>query len=847
MKKYLLIILTWLISVASIAQFKESESKYYPKPTEVAAGHNEEKQKQTREAWIEYMHRCAPGVDWRKINRENSHNQYFRQQAQRGFADSLLNGNLVGHWVEKGSLNNSGRTLVCEYDSMNNRLIVGSGGGNVWIGNLDGTDWHCINDGLNFKGFWMIRAIPVDGGKTRIICVTEGKDVYYTEDNGKNWQTSTGLANVKNWGNITFGVMANDSAQTIAISVHEWDYVKWKGITSIYSSTNHVDSFSRDTLFYDTDFGGPDQFALWTPRYGNGKIYLLADSLVLIRSKAGLYSTIGTVARQNRGRTLLAGIDKNSKTTLYAYYDKSIYKSTNTGANWTLQSSGNKSPYHKTFYCGLDNEHEVYLGEVEYWTSRDDGKSFNKFCNWYDYYPNITGKLHADIQSISAVRNKLGNEILYIQTDGGTYISDDALKSVYNLSLEGLNVSQYYSVFTNKTEPKYIYAGSQDQGFQAGEDSAKLLQLTQVISGDYGHIVSADSGETSIWMNYPGFAAIYPQIKTSFQNKSEGFDKMGTGMKDQLWIPPLIPEPNNPNTCWLGGGSSAGGESHLYKLTYASGNQTVFSQEDTFDFSDGKSDRISAMAISPLDPSNRYVMTDKGIFWISTDGGNYWTKSQGFTGPGANYLYGAAILPSTVDAKIVYVGGSGYSVAGFWKSEDGGLTFTKQVNGLPKTMIYELAINETGTIVFAATDAGPYVFDVVSSIWEYMGGNSAPDQNYWSVDYIPRTKTVRFATYGRGIWDFVPGIGIGLELKNIPKTSTLIVYPNPAKNSLNIELKQAKHTEVKWMGVYSIEGKLMLQSEWTNQLDISMLTPGNYFLRLHGKELMLTQKITIVK
>ena len=25
---------------------------------------------------------------------------------------------------------------------------------------------------------------------------------------------------------------------------------------------------------------------------------------------------------------------------------------------------------------------------------------------------------------------------------------------------------------------------------------------------------------------------------------------------------------------------------------------------------------------------------------------------------------------------------------------------------------------------------------------------------YWSVDYIPSLKTVRFGTYGRGIWDF---------------------------------------------------------------------------------------------
>ena len=34
-------------------------------------------------------------------------------------------------------------------------------------------------------------------------------------------------------------------------------------------------------------------------------------------------------------------------------------------------------------------------------------------------------------------------------------------------------------------------------------------------------------------------------------------------------------------------------------------------------------------------------------------------------------------------------------------------------------------------------------------------GVSAPDQTYWSVEYIDEINTARFGTYGRGIWDFV--------------------------------------------------------------------------------------------
>ena len=36
-----------------------------------------------------------------------------------------------------------------------------------------------------------------------------------------------------------------------------------------------------------------------------------------------------------------------------------------------------------------------------------------------------------------------------------------------------------------------------------------------------------------------------------------------------------------------------------------------------------------------------------------------------------------------------------------------------------------------------------------------MGGISAPDQTYWSVEFVEELNTARFGTYGRGIWDFV--------------------------------------------------------------------------------------------
>ena len=46
-------------------------------------------------------------------------------------------------------------------------------------------------------------------------------------------------------------------------------------------------------------------------------------------------------------------------------------------------------------------------------------------------------------------------------------------------------------------------------------------------------------------------------------------------------------------------------------------------------------------------------------------------------------------------------------------------------------------------------------FSEYENEWFLLSGISAPDQTYWSVDFIPEINTARFGTYGRGIWDFV--------------------------------------------------------------------------------------------
>ena len=77
------------------------------------------------------------------------------------------------------------------------------------------------------------------------------------------------------------------------------------------------------------------------------------------------------------------------------------------------------------------------------------------------------------------------------------------------------------------------------------------------------------------------------------------------------------------------------------------------------------------------------------------------------------------------------------------------------MTGLPNTLVFDLDGTQDGNFIFAATEVGPYVYVVHDGEWYDLAGVGAPDQTYWTVEYIDNINTVRYGTYGRGIWDFI--------------------------------------------------------------------------------------------
>lgn len=369
---------------------------------------------------------------------------------------------------------------------------------------------------------------------------------------------------------------------------------------------------------------------------------------------------------------------------------------------------------------------------------------------WYEYYSDYRNKLHCDISGINVFKDAgSDDEYLLIHTDGGTYESVDSGRTVTNLSLADLRCSQYYSTYSHHGDPSILFAGSQDQGFQrtVTTQNHPIWEFDQMVSGDDGNIVSSDGGET-LWWVHPGklhYLAGAPSA--NFIRRFTYTDILGS----TLWLPPLMADPEDPDRVFLGGGSVHGGTTGgmLSNLFWFRNDQGVFSWGmEPYEFVGV----ISALAFSPIDTDYRYLMTDGAKFYFSSDRGQTWTES----GDGGLGLaqFGASVVACPRQPGRVYAAGAGYATSPVRVSDDHGATFEDLSVGLPNTLVNKLAISPEGDLLFAATEVGPYVVATQGGEWQYIGGARAPDQAFTWVEYLEAVDTVRFATYGRGIWDF---------------------------------------------------------------------------------------------
>ena len=686
-----------------ISSQEESRSLNYPKPDSgiIVLNTENEGNQNARLEWFDRMHRSAPGVKWEEVEYRNSI-QKSRSRKERSLradcsSQAFVNSQIQAQWQERGSDNQAGSVLDATYLAARDEIWVISDGGSLLKRSRTVNDWKVINQDLRFnRGF--LQFIEKENGHRLLAFINHW--LHYSDDYGEHWVASDISGDLLDYqGFMGLPVISKGEEPMIAFFSKPTYYSNLKLLVS-KDGGQTLELLREMDGWNFSDFKllnvPPSKQLLLLERTEDN--YLEIKEIDFSQSRLKALHTSSTFPAGDGALEAQAFFSEEGIQLYFLSFDGSnsltqLFSTANLGKDWNLISDLPINPWDFTFHINPDQD-LMYIGGVEAYRSLNNGIEWERINYWYDYYSDIENNLHADIMYVDNFKTAEGAPFTLISNHGGISISYDNFETQKNLGLKDLNVSQYYSVRTSRADARMIFAGSQDQGLQVAVDVQEdsILSFEQVISGDYGHLAFTQEGN-SLWAAYPGGSIYYVDNIFRPREVSNSFELESPD--EFIWIAPLVASPlNTENAVYIAGGNHHGEEgSYLIKLSNIDG--TVISEQIEQDFkasSDGGT--ISAIGMSSTHPNYWYVATSNGRFFSSKNAGEHWEQTAEFTTQGS-YLYGQAIAISSSNPEHVFLAGSGYSNPPVFYSEDGGATFVEKIEGLPPTLVYDLAFDDT--------------------------------------------------------------------------------------------------------------------------------------------------------
>jgi len=614
-----------------------------------------------------------------------------------------------------------------------NIFYVGSPSGGVWKTINGGTSWTTTTDQLPAMGISDIAINPKnpqilyivtgdkDGGNT---CPTYSFGILKSTDAGVTWNP-TGLVQE---------TTAQIRMRRILVNPVNPDIVITAGEAGIYRSVNGGQNWTRvmTNNFFDLEFKPDDPMVLYACT-GNS-IFKSPDGGITFSQLSGGLPASGI------GRTEMA-VTKANANVIYAVMSnsgsgfKGLYKSSDTGASWTAQSTEDVinifsyaadgtgdtgiAWYAIALTIDQSDENIVYSGSVNHWCSVNGGRDWTIAAHWYG----ANGKpyVHADVHTL--VVNPLNN-ICYSGNDGGIYKTTDKGLSWTDVSAN-LSILQIYRMGASYSNSAFILEGSQDNGTYLYNN------------GQWNSVYGGDGMECAIDPVNPSI--MYASSQNGAIGKSTNGGRDWTSIKPEAegnWITPFQISSLNHNMLVTG-----------YKSVYLTTTYGNNWKKISGDLTGGG--KFNEITFAPSDERYIYTSSESSI-WGTRNMGETWTKLNN----GLPNLYIEGILVAPSEPEKVWVALSGYTAGSkVFYSDDGGSSWTNYSDGLPNVPVNCLTINKMSEYaLYAGTDLGVYYRNPSMNEWVPFD-NGLPNVIVNELDINYRINKIRAATFGRGIWE----------------------------------------------------------------------------------------------
>ncbi|MEN8224281.1 MAG: T9SS type A sorting domain-containing protein [Bacteroidota bacterium] len=796
-------------------------------------------------------------------------------------------------WSTEGS-NMGGRTRALMFDpndASGNKVWAGSVTGGLWFNNDitdDQSSWAAVNDILPNLS---ISCIVSDPNNTQVFYAGTGEAetarVIYRESSG----VGMGILKSSDGGESWESLLSTESFKyvtDIQIRDENGSSVIYAGVASgIYKGVTHH-SEPANGLFRSVDGGqnweqvipdmpGSDEpYAISDIKIqGDGRIYVgsmetpdLQGGATIFYSDEGtsgswtVYEDVKTLIEGHLvenipGRVILA-ISPSDHAVVYAlfavgyedgfvyYKGRYIFRTDDNGQTW---SEINLPDYDYATLAWhalsgavdpVDPDH-LYVGGLDVWSTSNGGWSWQHQSDWsLMYWGGGDDYVHAD-QHLQLYKEGSLEEMIF-GSDGGVFYTANASSTnpVFEEKNNNFSTLQFYTCAISPVagDNRYI-GGLQDNGtlFFQGDP----LDIDDMIDGGDGAYCFWDVDEPAVFIT-----SVYYNRYTVFM---DGNAYQSAGEYSGTFICPADYD-YKMNKLYANACSFFGYRAdQLLRVTNIPGNPN-----DTYiTVGTGENTPFTFVKYSPHSPENTSTL------FLGGETGRLFKVENAQAAPQVTEITGTQFPVGSISS--VAIGGSedtllvtfsNYGVSSVWQSYDGGDSWTDIESNLPDMPIrYAIYHPEDAKQAMLATELGIWTCNhlhLTDPQW-------IPDVEGMATVRIDQLSlreadnTVLAATHGRGLYTTAWVSDPWVSVEEYPELDITNVWPNPAKDKLNIEFGEISAAYVQ-MEITDLQGRLLLRNSLNSlqkhhSLDLGNFMPGTYMLKLHDEQGAYVRKLVV--
>ncbi len=673
----------------------------------------------------------------------------------------------------------SGR--ISAIDAVDSRPIL------LYVGAASGGLWKSSNGGVKFKPVFdkytqSIGAIKIDRKHPDTVwvgtgepwtrnSVSVGDGIYKTTNGGDSWK-KMGLENTERIGRIRINPEKPDIVYVAALG-HLWNANEERGL---FKTSDGGKSWEK-VLYVDENTGctdlamdpeNPDILyaAMWDFRRKAWTFRSGGPGSGLYRSKDGGISwnkLTNGLPEGELGRIAVSVSPLDAKL-VYALVESeksALYRSEDGGDSWTQVNTTvpiqERPFYFSNIVADPADTNRVYKPSFNIHVSNNKGENFRA-----TYVAG--GDIHVDMHALWI--SKENNNILYVGTDGGVYVTRD--KGSTWVLLRNLPVSQFYHIAADMESPYNVYGGLQDNGSWYGpsEKSGGITNSDWKSAGmgDGFSLIPDPYDNDIIYWQFQG-GEFFKYYKSSDEIKLiKPFPDKDAEKLRFNWDA-AIHVSKTSRSIYVGAQYLFRSEDNGESWKRISGDLTTNNKEKqkqyetgglTLDNSTAENHcTIVSIAESPINSKIVWAGTDDGNLQVTRNEGESWTNtSPNIPGLPAN-TWCSSIYASTYDAATAYVTFDGHKTGDMspyvFKTSDYGQSWktlaTDNIESYCHSVIQDF---ENPALLFLGTEFGLYASFDDGLSWTRMTGN-IPRLSVRDMLIHPRENDLILATHGRGV------------------------------------------------------------------------------------------------